>query len=58
MSQVAQWSSPPPTACDCCEAKIETEFYDATTTLGRWAIMCFTCWSLGPGINRLGIGYG
>ena len=53
-----KWLSPPPTRCETCDSPIHDKFYDAKTKHGPWACMCRTCHVLGPGINRLGQGYG
>lgn len=48
----------PHKCCDTCGTKIGNKFYDARTSLGPWAIMCPSCHHLGPGLGRLGTGYG
>lgn len=52
------WLGGNPTNCDTCDAPIEKRFYDANTTLGAWATMCPTCFTLGPGCGKLGSGFG
>jgi hypothetical protein len=52
------WSSPAPHKCDTCGAGIDDVFYDGKTGFGPWACMCPSCFTLGPGLNRLGTGFG
>lgn len=52
------WLSPPPENCDTCGAPIGKVFYDARTRRGPWACMCPTCQTLGPGMGRVGTGFG
>jgi len=52
------WVSPVPEKCDTCPNKIDKVFFDAKTTYGPWACMCPTCQVLGPGLNKVGTGYG
>jgi len=58
MSKSVQWLSPVPDRCETCEAPIKSVFYDAKTTMGPWACMCPSCFTFGPGINKLGLGLG
>ena len=57
-TDVQYWLSPVPGFCDTCDGPIRNVFYDARTINGPWACMCKTCQTLGPGINKLGTGYG
>lgn len=57
MEQV-QWLSPVPGFCETCGDLIKDTFYDAKTALGPCACMCPTCFTLGPGIGKLGTGFG
>lgn len=57
-TEVKHWMSPVPGFCDTCDAPIHKLFYDAKTDRGPWACMCRTCFTLGPGINKLGTGFG
>lgn len=52
------WLSPPPETCDTCLTLIDDEFIDGKTGMGPWACMCPTCFTLGPGLGRLGTGLG
>jgi hypothetical protein len=52
------WMGPPPSACDMCDTPIKDKFYDAVTTMGPWANMCPSCFTLGPGRGKLGTGFG
>lgn len=52
------WMGTPPETCDTCEAAIDLEFIDGATKMGPWAHMCPTCFILGPGLNKLGLGIG
>lgn len=53
------WCGPVPKTCDTCETELLGVFYDAKTSLnGMWANMCTTCFSLGPGLGKLGTGWG
>lgn len=58
MSNVARWLSPVPGFCETCYGPIKDKFYDAKTNIGPWAIMCPSCFNLGPGIGKLGTGLG
>ena len=58
MSNVARWLSPVPGFCETCNDPIKDKFYDAKTNMGPWACMCLTCFTLGPGYGKLGIGMG
>lgn len=53
-----RWIGPIPTTCETCYNKLTNKFYDAKTTMGPWACMCPTCFNLGPGIGKLGQGFG
>lgn len=53
-----RWLSPVPGFCDTCDGPINEVFYDAKTNQGHWACMCKTCFTLGPGIKKLGTGLG
>lgn len=55
---MATWMGPAPSNCDTCETPITTKFYDAKTEMGPWACMCPSCQNLGPGLGRLGTGFG
>lgn len=54
------WLSPVPEKCETCDAPIGEKFYDAATdsVTGPWACICPTCFTLGPGIGKLGLGLG
>jgi hypothetical protein len=53
------WAGQIPKSCDTCGDIIVDTFYDAATThQGRWACMCATCFTLGPGVCKLGQGFG
>ena len=54
----ARWLSPAPGVCETCDGPIKKVFYDAKTKEGPWACMCKTCFTLGPGLNKLGTGLG
>lgn len=58
MSEQARWLSPVPGFCETCDGPIHKVFYDAKTTMGPWACMCKTCFTLGPGVGKLGTGLG
>lgn len=58
MSEVKRWLSPVPGFCEVCDGPIHEVFYDAKTVQGPWACMCKTCFTLGPGIGKLGSGLG
>ena len=58
MSNVARWLSPVPGFCETCYGPIKDKFYDAKTNIGPWACMCPTCFTLGPGYGKLGMGMG
>ena len=49
-----RWLSPVPEKCDTCDTPIENKFYDAKTSMGPWACMCPSCFTLGPGLGKLG----
>lgn len=51
------WAGSVP-ACDTCDTPIVDKFYDAKTEMGPWANMCPSCFTLGPGLGRLGTGLG
>ena len=62
-----RWLSPVPGFCENCDGPIHKKFYDAATKAGPrsemaiagpWAIMCPTCFTLGPGYGKLGLGFG
>jgi hypothetical protein len=56
---MTKWIGGNPTSCDTCATTIEAVFYDAKTNIqGKWACMCPSCFTLGPGLNKLGPGYG
>lgn len=52
------WAGTPPKECDTCDTPITTKFYDAKTFVGIWACMCPSCFNLGPGLGKLGTGFG
>lgn len=52
------WLSPPPVTCDVCDSPIDKTFIDGKTQAGPWACMCMTCYTLGPGVGKLGLGIG
>lgn len=52
------WLSPPPEKCDTCDGPIGRVFYDAKTRMGPWGCLCATCFTLGPGLGKLGTGLG
>lgn len=47
-----------PKNCDTCGEKLVAVFYDAKTKMGPWANMCRSCFTLGPGLGKLGTGLG
>lgn len=51
------WLSPVE-KCDTCDTPIKDEFYDMKTTMGPWGCLCPTCALMGPGIGRVGLGFG
>lgn len=53
-----RWMGTPPTTCNVCAMPITTEFYDMKTVAGPWAILCPGCALNGPGVGKLGTGYG
>jgi hypothetical protein len=55
---MSRWLSPVPGFCETCDGPIDKVFYDAKTKEGPWACMCKTCFTLGPGLNKLGTGFG
>ncbi len=55
---MATWMGPAPTNCDTCSTPITNKFYDAKTEMGPWACMCPSCQNLGPGLGKLGTGFG
>lgn len=56
---MATWMGGDPTSCDTCDTSIEGIFYDAKTSIqGKWANMCPSCFTLGPGLGQLGPGKG
>jgi hypothetical protein len=55
---MATWMGPAPTNCDTCGTKITNKFYDAKTEMGPWGCMCPSCQNLGPGLGKLGTGFG
>lgn len=57
-NQVKRWMSPVPGFCETCGGPIAKVFYDAKTNRGPWACMCTTCQKNGPGLNKLGLGFG
>ena len=52
------WMSAVPTKCETCDEPITTMFYDEKTQMGPWGCICPTCHTLGPGIGKLGTGFG
>ena len=61
MSETSRrWLSPVPGFCETCDTPLKKVFYDATTECvhGPWAIMCPSCFNLGPGIGKLGTALG
>lgn len=52
------WLGQVPKSCEICGKPIEKVFYDARTRHGPWACMCKTCFTLGPGVGKLGTGLG
>lgn len=52
------WISPVPEKCDTCTTPIVGIFYDGKTTVGPWACMCPSCFYMGPGVGKLGTGFG
>jgi hypothetical protein len=55
---MSTWAGGNPTSCDTCGTAIENVFYDAGTVYGPWACMCTSCFTLGPGLGKLGQGLG
>lgn len=47
-----------PRHCNICSDELEDVFYDAKTIHGYWAIMCDRCFIWGPGLDKLGEGFG
>lgn len=67
MSEQKRWLSAVPGFCETCDGPIHKVFYDAATKAGPrdqparpgpWACMCKTCFTLGPGLGKLGPGLG
>ena len=58
MKTSGRWYGLPPKHCDACGTAITDKFYDARTEHGPWACMCPSCFTLGPGVGRLGKGLG
>ena len=58
MGEPVRWLSPVPGFCETCDGPLKSKFYDAQTKQGPWAIMCPSCFNLGPGIGKLGTGLG
>lgn len=52
------WMGTPPTKCDTCEAPIVDKFYDEKTKMGPWGCLCPNCHTFGPGLGKLGLGWG
>lgn len=55
---VKYWAGDPPRKCDTCSTPIDKIFYDAKTQMGPWGFMCPSCQKLGPGFDKLGLGWG
>lgn len=56
---IVRWLGPVPTACDTCGHPLHDEFYDEKTSIsGKWGCLCSTCHTLGPGLGKLGTGWG
>lgn len=55
---MGKWLSKPPTSCDVCGDPIGETFYDMRTRSGPWACMCPRCAMVGPGVGRVGTGFG
>jgi len=58
MSKEVKWLGSAPDKCDTCDTPIGNIFYDAKTEFGPWACMCPSCFTLGPGLGKLGTGFG
>jgi len=52
------WLSPAPAKCDTCDTPIQNVFVDGKTEYGPWGCLCMSCFTLGPGIGKLGTGFG
>jgi hypothetical protein len=52
------WAGDAPARCDTCDEPIRFTFYDAKTKSGAWGFLCPTCHNLGPGLGKLGTGWG
>lgn len=57
-AEVKYWMGSTPTKCDTCDTPITTEFYDMKTTMGPWGCLCPSCAIFGPGIGKVGTGFG
>jgi hypothetical protein len=55
---MAKWIGGTPENCDTCGSNIINVFYDAKTEYGAWGHLCPSCHHFGPGIGKLGSGYG
>lgn len=53
-----KWNGAVLANCQTCATAIDKVFYDAKTKMGPWAIMCPSCFTLGPGYGKLGLGFG
>lgn len=51
------YTGPLPKSCDCCGASLAELFYDKRMPCGRWANVCWGCFSL-ESDGRLGTGQG
>lgn len=63
MGKEIYWLSPVPSRCETCGTPITNEFIDGKVVINDQnqcvcAIHCNTCFTLGPGIGRLGTGLG
>ncbi len=54
-----KWAGGAPKACDTCDTPIDKVFYDARTSVsGAWGHLCPSCFTFGPGLGKLGPGFG
>lgn len=56
--KVVVWCGRNPTHCDTCAEPIKDIFFDTVTQMGPWGCICPSCFTLGPSIGKLGVGFG
>jgi len=40
-----KWCGSQPSKCDLCSGRLGKVFYDGKTKMGRWALMCHSCFN-------------